>query len=358
MAELSNEITLNGIQQIGIGVQNANRVFNWYRRNIGFNLLVFKDEATASLMTKYTGGKAWNRKALLSLNLAGGGGLEIWQYTNRKPIPPIESINLGDLGINILKLKSKNITSVHKKLQTLNLDLLSPISTFENQEHFFFKDPWDNLVQIVTCNTSFTESNKDCGGVLGVTLGVSDIDTSITFYKSLLGFDTVVYDKNNTFEDFSFIDNQENNYRRTLLRRSETKVGGFGTLLGPCEIELIQKKNATPKKIYANRYWGDLGYIHLCFDVSGMKALGEKAKKLNHPFTVDSSSSFEMGEAAGHFSYIEDPDGTLLEFVETHKVPIIKKLGLFINLKKRNHHKPLPNWLIKLMRVHRVKKDL
>ncbi|WP_298486884.1 hypothetical protein [uncultured Maribacter sp.] len=89
-----------------------------------------------------------------------------------------------------------------------------------------------------------------------------------------------------------------------------------------------------------------------------MKALGEKAKELNHPFTVDSSSSFDMGEAAGHFTYIEDPDGILLEFVETHKVPIIKKLGLFINLKKRDQHKPLPNWLIKLMRIHRVKKDL
>ena len=33
-----------------------------------------------------------------------------------------------------------------------------------------------------------------------------------------------------------------------------------------------------------------------------------------------------MGEAAGHFSYIQDPDGTLIEFVETHKVPILKKL--------------------------------
>jgi len=34
-----------------------------------------------------------------------------------------------------------------------------------------------------------------------------------------------------------------------------------------------------------------------------------------------------MGEASGHFAYVEDPDGTLIEFVETHKIPIIKKLG-------------------------------
>ena len=42
-----------------------------------------------------------------------------------------------------------------------------------------------------------------------------------------------------------------------------------------------------------------------------------------------------MGEAAGHFAYIEDPDGTLIEFVETLKIPIIKKLGWYINLEKR-----------------------
>ena len=62
-----------------------------------------------------------------------------------------------------------------------------------------------------------------------------------------------------------------------------------------------------------------------------------------------------MGDAAGHFSYIEDPDGTLIEFVETHKVPIMKKFGLFINLKNRNPLKPLPNWMIKSMKMNRVK---
>jgi len=43
---------------------------------------------------------------------------------------------------------------------------------------------------------------------------------------------------------------------------------------------------------------------------------------------------FDMGEAAGRFSYIEDPDGTLIEFVETHKIPIFKKLGWYLHLEK------------------------
>ena len=86
-----------------------------------------------------------------------------------------------------------------------------------------------------------------------------------------------------------------------------------------------------------------------------MKALEKKCADLNYAFTVNSAESFDMGEAAGHFTYTEDPDGTLIEFVETHKVPIMKKIGLYLNLKKRNPEKSLPNWMINALSLSRVK---
>ena len=61
------------------------------------------------------------------------------------------------------------------------------------------------------------------------------------------------------------------------------------------------------------------------------------------------------GEAGGRFSYIEDPDGAWIEFVETHKVPVIKKLGWYINLKNRPVGKFLPTWMLKAMAFNRVK---
>ena len=78
------------------------------------------------------------------------------------------------------------------------------------------------------------------------------------------------------------------------------------------------------------------------------------------PFTVDSKkshegNSFDMGEAAGHFAYIEDPDGTLIEFVETHKLPILKKLGWHLDLRKRDPRKSLPMWILKSLKFSRVK---
>jgi hypothetical protein len=92
----------------------------------------------------------------------------------------------------------------------------------------------------------------------------------------------------------------------------------------------------------------------------GMDELKKFSTRKGYSFTVDSKAShdgnsFDMGEAAGHFSYIADPDGTLIEFVETHKVPILKKLGLYLDLKKRDPNKSLPDWILKSLKFSRVK---
>lgn len=348
---------INGIQQIGIGVVDAKSVFNWYRKYLGFDVLVFQDEATASLMTRYTSNKPQDRYAMLALNMIGGGGLEIWQFTSRSPEPSKTPILLGDLGINAMKIRTSEIEKCHEKLRSQNLSLLTEV-TENKKSHFFFVDPWNNLVQVVSNEYCFCKTKACSGGVLGTIIGVSDMDRSLDFYSQLLGFDTIVSDRTGIFEDFADLPGGHCSFRRTLIERSNKKIGGFGELLGPCQIELVEVKERQAVKIYKDRLWGDLGYIHLCFDVYGMDSLRDDAQRLNYGFTVDSANSFDMGEAAGHFSYVEDPDGTLIEFVETHKVPILKKLGLFINLKKRNPLKPLPRWLVKAMKVHRVKKDL
>ena len=62
-----------------------------------------------------------------------------------------------------------------------------------------------------------------------------------------------------------------------------------------------------------------------------------------------------MGEAGGRFSYIEGPDGTWIEFVETHKVPVMKKWNWYIDLTKRDPAKKLPKWMIKAMGLNKVK---
>jgi hypothetical protein len=72
---------------------------------------------------------------------------------------------------------------------------------------------------------------------------------------------------------------------------------------------------------------------------------------------MDYSEDFDMGLASGHFTYIEDPDGTLIEFVETHKIPISNKLNICLNLMKRDRSKPMPTFFFQLMKLNRVKFD-
>ena len=86
-----------------------------------------------------------------------------------------------------------------------------------------------------------------------------------------------------------------------------------------------------------------------------MEKLKQKALQSGYGFTVDSNDSFSMGDAAGRFCYMEDPFGTLIELVETHKVPIYKKWGLYINLKKRKNNKPLPNGVVALLGLRKIK---
>ena len=204
------------------------------------------------------------------------------------------------------------------------------------------------------------ERKKITGAAAGVIIGVSDIEKARKVYSNILGYDQVVYDKVGVFDDLKGIPGGENKFRRVLLRHSEDRLGAFAKLFGPTEIELFEVKDRKPEKIFKDRFWGDFGFIHLCFDISGIKVLKEECERKGFPFTVDSDvhpegKPFDMGEAAGHFAYIEDPDGTLIEFVETHKIPLVKKLGWYLNLGKRKHPGDnLPDWMLKMMRYMKV----
>lgn len=351
---------ISGIQQIGIGVSDVQTAFKWYRQNFGMSVPVFDEAAEASLMLPYTGGEPRSRHAILAINMQGGGGFEIWQYTSRTPEGPKFEPQLGDLGMNIVKMKSKDVEATYELFNKRGLNILGSLNKDpDGKPTFFVKDPWNNIFQIVPSDSWFQKRKTDLpGGPNGAIIGVSDIDKARKLYSNVLGYDTAVYEKEGVFEDLAAIPGGDKKVKRVLLRHSKPREGAFSQLLGASEIELVTALDRKPRKIFEDRFWGDLGYIHLCYDINGMKALEEDCKANGFPFTVDSAKAadtFDMGEAAGHFSYVEDPDGALIEFVETHKVPILKKIGWYLDLKKRNPKKPLPRFMLKAMGLSEIK---
>ena len=340
---------------MGIGIPNVHKAWTWYRNNLSMDVPVFEEAATAELMLPYTGGKPHDRHAILALNMQGGGGFEIWQYTSRTPVAASFEPKLGDLGINICKIKSPDVDKAFANFDKTYLVSKQVESTPNGLKHFFVKDPYGNMFQIIESDNWFSNRGDDTGGVYGAILGVSDLEKSKEFYASILGYDRVLWEGEGQFTDFASLNSGKSTFKRAILTHSKDRQGGFSPLLGASQIELVQNLDEKGQNIYQDRYWGDLGFIHLCYDVIGMQALREECEAAGHPFTVDSADSFDMGEAAGHFSYIEDPDGTLIEFVETHKIPIFKKIGWYLDLQKRDALKPLPRWMLKSMALNRKK---
>lgn len=358
--EFDNKM-ISGIQQIGVGVTNFYEAWKWYIPNFGMDVRIFEEKATAEYMLRYTDGEPRERHACLAVNMLGGGGFEIWQHTERTPVAPAFELKVGDLGILAGKIKSPNIPAAFDHLSKEAKILTEIVKDPAGRDNFFVKDPFNNIWQIVEEDSTFMNLNKSTGGSYGAVIGTTNPEKAIRLYGGVLGYDKIIYDKEDTFEDLKDIPGGSGKFRRVLLQHSEIRKGPFSRLFGPTEIELIQALDRKPEKIFKNRIWGDLGFIHICFDILGMKALKDECDREGFPFTVDSDvhpqgKPFDMGEAAGHFAYVEDPDGTLIEFVETHKIPVSKKLGWYINLwNRKDVTKPLPNWIMKMVRFMKVK---
>jgi catechol 2,3-dioxygenase-like lactoylglutathione lyase family enzyme len=344
---------------MGIGVPNVQEIWKWYRTNFGIDVRIFEEAAPAPLMTRYTGGVVQSRTATLALSMEGGGGFEIWQYTSRNTEKASFEIELGDLGMFACKIKSRDVRKSYEFIKNSGGNVLNePMRDPSGKLSFFVKDPNGNVFQVIEGSGWFSDTGHEskCGGVAGTIIGVSNMEKSLKLYKDILGYDTIDYDVSDVFEDFGVINGGNKQFRRVRLTHKELRKGPFAKLLGPTQIELVQTIDQTGRRnIFENRFWGDWGFIHLCFDVQGMEQLKNECESGGFPFTVDSSDTFDMGEAGGRFSYIEDPDGTWIEFVETHKVPVMKKIGWYINLKNRKPGKFLPNWMLKAMALNRVK---
>ena len=345
------DFKISGIQQIGVGTEDFRKSWNWFIDMFGADVKILEDDTVAERMLPYTGGRPQKRHACIAVNLQGGSGYEIWQFSERKPEPCPFQVSVGDLGILAAKLKCRDAAAFHREVSAKWKDC-GPLGKLPDGTPFFWvRDLYGNWFQAVERKDVFIDEGRNAGGLVGAVIGVSDLDASMRFYADVLGYGRVLSDTEGTFDESGFLLGGERRCRRVLLGHAP-RTGAFSGMFGESTLELVQALDYTPRKIYEGRFWGDPGFIQVCFDVTGMRALGDFCAAHGHPFTVDSCPNgerFDMGDASGHFTYIEDPDGTLIEFVETHKVPVAKKLGWFIDMSKRDADKPLPKFLFRMM---------
>ncbi|MFZ6053421.1 VOC family protein [Halocola ammonii] len=348
---------INGIQHVGVAVKDMDASLKFYRKFFGLDIPFFDDEAEAPLMRYYTKNETITKRASMVMNLQGGCAMEVIRATSFDPRPAVFDTRLGDLGIYITQVKCRDLDATYKFCKEEDCNLLTEISERPNGDRtFYLTDLEGNVFQYLEHDEWYSKNGHHSGGVLGCTIGVSDMEKAFSLYKNILGFDRVIYDESKVFDDFKGgVTGGENKMRRVLLTQSKQPGGGFARVTGSTYIELVQVLDREPRKIFDDRIWADLGFVHLGFDVKGMERLGEELKKEGFGFTCDSDEALDMGTTKVHCTYIDDPDETWIELIEVYKVPIIEKWGIYLNVEKRDPLKPLPNYMLKALRFSRIK---
>ncbi|RED92837.1 VOC family protein [Marinoscillum furvescens] len=348
---------INGIQHIGVGVLDSEVSQKWYRKFIGMDIPIFDGVAPAPLMDVYTHNETITKRATMILNLQGGCAMEVVNPTSFTPKKVQFEIELGDIGIYINQIKARDVRKAFEHFKTNGAKLLSEVVKMPNgEETFYAEDPNGLIFQIIPGQNFYTKGKHITGGPNGCVVGVSNIDNSLKLYADILGYDKVVYDETGVFEDYKSLEGGEKQFRRIRLTQSNPPGGGFAKVSADTYIELIQAIDYTPKKIWKGRIWGDVGFVHIGLDVRGMQALGAELDAKGFGFTCDTKDTLDMGGTTRvHCTYIDDPDGILIEMIEVYKIPIIEKLGIFLNVEKRDPLKPLPDFMLKAMRFSRIK---
>jgi catechol 2,3-dioxygenase-like lactoylglutathione lyase family enzyme len=347
---------INSIQHIGVAVQNMDDSLKFYRAVFGMNIPFFDSVQPAPLMDIYTHNATITKRASMIMNLQGGCAMEVIRPTSFEPKKADFQIQVGDIHIFQVHFKTNDIQAMHEHCKNQDVPALSTlVKNPLNKDVFDLQDLDGNMFRVEESNEKYHDMGHASNGVVGCSIGVKNIEASMKLYADILGYDKIVYDATGTFEDYVHLPGGKGKFRRVRLEQSAPTGGGFAKVIGKTFIELIQALDREPNRIFKGRIWGDSGFVHLGLDVKNMADLGSELDAAGFGFRCDSSNALSMGKTRVHCTYIDDPDGTLIECIEVYKVPIIEKWGIFLNVEKRDPLKPLPNFMLKALRFSKIK---
>lgn len=347
---------INGFQHIGVAVQDMDASLRFYRKYFGLDIPFFDSVAAAPLMLSHTKNEVITKRASMILNLHGGCAMEVIRATSFEPTGVKFDAAIGDLGIFITQVKCPDVAAAHSFCTQEPETNPTSIRKMPNgTPTFFVQDPDGNWFQYVEGGEWYITPKHISGGVSGCVIGVTDMERSLELYSGILGFDKVELDQEGTFNEWEGLPGGSERYRRVILKQSAPPAGGFSKISATTYIELVQPLDRKPRMLFEDRIWADLGFVHLGLDVIGMKELGEALAQKGFGFRCDSNDALDMGNTKVHCTYIDDPDETWIEMIEVHKVPIIEKWGIYLNVAKKNPEKPLPDMMLKALRFSRIK---
>jgi len=320
---------INSIQHIGIGVEDRESSFEFYGKGMGFSVPISNHTGNCSGVLPIIE-KDETRKVIIALNPYGGGLLEIFQYTSKKPKPPPKEIDLTYNGYLFYGLAVKNINKALEKVKQHNgivicsHDYFTPLQN-HNWKTAVFKDRDGIIVTMLEypgSRVGHGSGRSKIGGVEYVAIGVSNLKQSLEFYTRILGYDEVVYVYEGTAPEWENLFGKGRKIKRALLRRSAKPHGMFRYFLHGGMIELMEVEGNIGKHNFEGRKWGDIGFMELCFDVNNIDDVLEKVTRKGAEIAVPPYKQDLGLNTMATFSYIKDPDGSLIEFADVQSLPV------------------------------------
>lgn len=152
------------------------------------------------------------------------------------------------------------------------------------------------------------------GTLLGldhIGIGVSDMDASVRFYAEL-GFTDIAFDYTGPLGGIEAITGHDATQARVVYLRSSQP-----SVLGRSGIKLVQITNRPQPPLPDGFAYGEPGICEVCIHVKSYEQFHERLVAAGHTVLMEPNDQIlEPYDTHCGLSYIEDPDGAKIEFIE------------------------------------------
>jgi catechol 2,3-dioxygenase-like lactoylglutathione lyase family enzyme len=310
---------ITAFQHVGMGVHDAGKTYKFYKDILGFKVKLNDHTSYMKEMEPIVGALV-EMRAIMAMNVMGGGVIELIEHTSTKPMEPERPTRWGDLGYFELGIKARNLDKLFLNLKSRGIDFLTPVRTHEQSngqliKYAYLQDPDGLLIQLVE---EEKEGKPRAGGVRHVTLGVKDLEAARRFYGEVLGFTDVEDEFRGRLPEIDAVTGGVE-MEMVMLKRPGVSASPL-PLLESGRIKLIHTIDYEGAPIFSGRRWGDIGMMEFAMDVTDLeKTVEECIAKGAEPYHPPTRVDMGTG-SVGNFAYIKDPEGNTVEFVETVSV--------------------------------------
>jgi len=310
---------INGVDHIGIGVQNIDESLKFYRDFLGFNNVVFDYKGELPGLNQVVG-RDDNRARIVMLahenvSPVAQGMIKLVQLLPpNKPNRPDIKYEWGSICIAEVCMNVKNIEEIYRiATEEKGFEqVLSPayaVCPPDNEECKFayIRDPEGILIEFIEWQMYRGFGGKPrIEAVNHIGIGVKDLDKSMAFYKDVLGFKEEVIGYTARMDSMAPMLPSPTPTMKVKIITNKFK-GVWIEAYQP----LPPFKPATPVK-----RWGDIGHMEFAINVSNIENVHDELRKrsvhfLCAPQTVDFPKASQW-----KYAYLADPDGFLVSLVE------------------------------------------